>query len=227
LRFSRVGRNLYSLLDIDFAQIFIAFTVLLFSLTVHEMAHAWTADKLGDPTARLLGRVSFNPLVHADPIGTVVFPLIAMVSGFPLLGWAKPVPVNVSQLRRKRRDYVLVAAAGPGSNLVLAVIASSLLALMPVTPVTLGEPNASAPIAALLSQAIRLNVLLAVFNMLPIPPLDGGNVLSGLLPRSIARQFDLVRPYGFLLLYALMFSGKLDAVLWPPYNLVVSWLPTK
>ena len=129
-------------MDINFAQLFIAFTVLLFSLTVHEMAHAWTADRLGDSTARLLGRVSLNPLVHVDPIGTVVFPLMAMVSGFPLLGWAKPVPVNVRQLRRQRNDYVLVAAAGPASNLVLAVVASTLLALMSVTPVRLGEPNA-------------------------------------------------------------------------------------
>jgi len=101
------------LLDINFAQVFIAFIVLLFSLTVHEMSHAWTADRLGDPTARLRGRVSLNPIVHADLIGTVVFPLLALIGGVPLIGWAKPVPVNVNQLRHKRRDYVLVAAAGP------------------------------------------------------------------------------------------------------------------
>jgi len=99
--------------DINIGQIFIAFIVLLFSLTIHEMAHAWTADRLGDPTARLLGRVSLNPLVHADPIGTILFPLVAMTTGFRfLIGWAKPVPVNVRQLRHPRRDYVLVAAAG-------------------------------------------------------------------------------------------------------------------
>jgi Zn-dependent protease len=213
--------------DINFAQIFISFTVLLFSLTVHEMAHAWTADRLGDPTARLLGRVSFNPIVHADPIGTVLFPLIAMISHFPLIGWAKPVPVNVRHLRRPRRDYMLVAAAGPASNLVLALMASSVLAVLPVTPVTLGEPNASAPIASMLAQAVRLNVLLAVFNMIPIPPLDGANVLSGLLPRSLAREFDLVRPYGFLILYALMFTGKLWYLIGPPSNLLVSWLPAR
>jgi Zn-dependent protease len=215
------------LLDINFAQVFIAFTVLLFSLTVHEMAHAWTADRLGDPTARLLGRVSFNPLVHADPIGTVLFPLLALVSGLPLLGWAKPVPVNVRQLRRQRRDYVLVAAAGPASNLILAITASAILMLVPVTPVTIGVANASAPIADLLAQMIRINVLLAVFNMIPIPPLDGGNVLSGLLPMSVARQFDLVRPYGFLLLYALMFTGRLNDIIGPPYFFLLSWLPTK
>ena len=118
--------------------------MLLFSLTVHEMAHAWTADRLGDPTARLLGRVSLNPLVHADPIGTVVFPLIALVSGAPLIGWAKPVPVNVRYLRHPRRDYMLVAAAGPVSNLILAVCRRDAAGRsLPISPQTLGEPNVS------------------------------------------------------------------------------------
>src|SRR6478609_4600617 len=138
---------------------------------------------------------------HADPVGTVLFPLIAMITGIPLIGWAKPVPVNVRQLGHPRRDYVLVAAAGPASNLVLALLAALALMLVPVSPMTLGEPNVSVPIAALLARALQINVLLAVFNMIPIPPLDGGNVLSGLLPRGAARHFDMVRPYGFLLLY--------------------------
>jgi Zn-dependent protease len=212
-------------MDINFAQIFIAFIVLLFSLTVHEMAHAWTADRLGDPTARLLGRVSLNPIVHADLIGTVIFPLIAMMSGVPLIGWAKPVPVNPRQLRHPRRDYVLVAAAGPASNLVMAIAAAVLLRIVPVSPVTLGEPNVTAPLAAILSQAMRLNVLLAVFNMVPIPPLDGGNVLSGLLPGRIAYRFNaIVRPYGFLLLYALMLTRGFEYLVIPPSRLLLSWL---
>ncbi len=210
---------------IDFSQVFIAFIVLLFSLTVHETAHAWTADRLGDPTARLLGRVSLNPVVHADPIGTVVFPLLGMLSGMPLIGWAKPVPVNISRLRRGPRDYVLVAAAGPASNLVLAVAASALLALMPYAPIVVGGAQVSAPILALLTRALYLNVLLAVFNMLPIPPLDGGNVLGGVLPRSVAVRYDaLVRPYGFILLYALMFTGGFDYLVVPPARLILSWL---
>src|SRR5436189_2846824 len=139
LRFSQAGHNLNRLLDINVAQIFIAFIVLLFSLTVHEMAHAWTADRLGDPTARLMGRVSLNPLVHADPIGTILFPLIAMVSGAPLIGWAKPVPVSIQRLSHPRRDYVLVAAAGPASNLVLAIVSAMLLAILPVAPQHAGE----------------------------------------------------------------------------------------
>ncbi len=227
LRFSQVGRNLYSLPAIDIAQIFISLIVLLFSLTVHEMAHAWTADRLGDPTARLLGRVSLNPMVHADPIGTILFPLIAMVSGAPLIGWAKPVPVNLRYLRHPRRDYVIVAAAGPASNLVMALAASVLLVILPVSPHTLGEPNVSVPIAAILSQLMRLNVLLAVFNMIPIPPLDGGNVLAGLLPPSVAGVFNQLRPYGFLLLYALILTGGFEHIVVPPYRFIVSWLPTQ
>jgi Zn-dependent protease len=214
------------LLDINAAQIFLLFIVLLFSLTVHESAHAWTADRLGDPTARLLGRVSLNPLVHADLIGTVLFPLVSLTSGWPLIGWAKPVPVNVRQLRRQRRDYVLVAAAGPASNLAIAIVAIVLLQAVPLSPVVRGELNVSAPLAWLLNRAVYMNVLLAVFNMIPIPPLDGGNVLSGLLPQPLAFQFNRIRPYGFLLLYALLLTGGLEYVVAPAYR-VLSWLPTR
>ena len=225
MRFSPLSLNLLSLLDISFAQVLIAFIVLLFSLTFHELAHAWTADRLGDPTARLLGRVSFNPIVHADPIGTVLFPRLALVGGIPVIGWAKPVPVNVGRLRRRHRDFVIVAAAGPASNLVLAVSAALLLAVVPVSPVVLGEPNVTAPIASLLSLAVRLNILLAVFNMLPIPPLDGGNVLSGLLPRRFAALVDAVRPYGFLLLYGLLLTDGFYYLVIRPANFLRSWLP--
>lgn len=211
--------------DIDFARVFITFIVLLFSLTVHETAHAWTADRLGDPTARLLGRVSLNPVVHADLIGTVLFPLLAIIGNVPLIGWAKPVPVNINRLRRGRRDYVIVAAAGPASNLLLALGASIALSLLTVSPMRLGEPNVSAPVAALLVQAMLINVLLAVFNMIPIPPLDGGNVLSGLLPGSVASKFDaIVRPYGFILLYALLLTRGFDYLVIPPARFLLSWL---
>jgi Zn-dependent protease len=215
------------LLDIDFAQVFISFIVLLFSLTVHEMAHAWTADRLGDPTARLLGRVSLNPIVHADPIGTVLFPLLALVSGAPLIGWAKPVPVSSGRLGNPRRDFILVAAAGPASNLLMAFAAALVLSVLPISPKLQGEANVSVPVATILSQGLRLNVLLAVFNMIPIPPLDGGNVLAGLLPPRLAGSFNRLRPYGFLLLYALVFSGGFDYLVIRPSRLIVSWLPTQ
>jgi Zn-dependent protease len=209
---------------LDFAGIFIGFIVLLFSLTVHEMAHAWTADRLGDPTARLLGRVSLNPIVHADPIGTVLFPLISLVSGALLIGWAKPVPVTLRYLRHPRRDYMIVAAAGPASNLILAVFSAVVLAIVPVSPQTLGESNVSVPIATLLTRMVNLNVLLAVFNMLPIPPLDGGNVLAGLLPANLAEVFIKIRPYGFLLLYALILSDGFSYIVIPPARFILSWL---
>ena len=210
---------------IDYAQVFLVFIVLLFSLTVHETAHAWTADRLGDPTARLLGRVSLNPVVHADPIGTVLFPLLGMFSGMPLIGWAKPVPVNIARLRRHHADYVLVAAAGPASNLLIAIIASLVLTVMPVEPIVLGGSDVSSPILVLLTRALWMNVLLAVFNMLPSPPLDGGNVLGGLLPRPLAVRYDaLVRPYGFIILYALMFTGGFNYLVATPARMILSWL---
>jgi Zn-dependent protease len=181
------------------------------------MAHAWTADRLGDPTARLLGRVSLNPVVHADLIGTVLFPLIGMLTSAPIIGWAKPVPVNISRLRRPRRDYVLVAAAGPASNLIIALSAALLLAVLPIAPVVLGEPNVSAPVATFLNRAVLL-------NMLPIPPLDGGNVLGGLLPPAMARQFDQIRPYGFFLLYGLLLTDGFYYLVGRPASFILSWL---
>ena len=209
---------------LDFAGIFISFIVLLFSLTVHEMAHAWTADRFGDPTARLLGRVSLNPIVHADPIGTVVFPLLSLATGAMLIGWAKPVPVNLRLLRHPRRDYMLVAAAGPISNLLLALFAALLLAIVPVSPQLVGESNVSVPVVKLLVGLVNLNVLLAVFNLLPIPPLDGSNVLAGLLPPNLAAVFNQLRPYGFVLLYALILTPAFSYIVIPPYRFIVSWL---
>ncbi len=209
--------------DINVAQVIIVFVVLVFSLTIHEMAHAWTADRLGDPTARLLGRVSLNPVVHADLIGTVVFPLMALVSGVPLIGWAKPVPVNIRRLRHQRRDYVLVAAAGPASNLVLAFAAATVASL--VARDAVDGPMLPVVLTSLLAGAVQINLLLAVFNMIPIPPLDGGNVLSGLLPRNLAAGFDRIRPYGFLLLYALVLTDGYRYLVVPPYNFLRSWLP--
>ncbi len=183
-----------------------SFAILLVSLSIHEAAHAWSADRLGDPTARLLGRLTLNPISHIDVIGTMVFPLVAMYSGLPLIGWAKPVPVNWQNLRSPRRDFAVVAAAGPASNLVLAVGFAAVLSIAPV-----GENVVS----ALFVRAVVVNVLLAVFNMIPVPPLDGGNVLAGFVPEGAARLMDALRPWGFLLLYALMLTGVLETLVWP------------
>jgi Zn-dependent protease len=196
---------------LDYTSLLVAFGIVLGSLTVHEWAHAWSADRLGDPTARLLGRVSFNPVVHIDPIGTVILPLLAIFSGFPILGWAKPVPVNTSQLGNPRRDFMIVAAAGPASNIAMAAVAAILFR-------ALGGVEAAdgALVPALLIMAVRINILLAVFNMLPIPPLDGGNVLAGLLPERMSGVLYALRSYGFIVLYVLLFTGILTRILMPP-----------
>jgi Zn-dependent protease len=205
--------------SLDFTQLIPWFAILLVSLSVHEAAHAWTADRLGDPTARLLGRVTLNPLAHIDWIGTVLFPLIAIMTGFPVLGWAKPVPVNMYNLRAPRRDFAIVALAGPVSNILLGVLAG--IAFMGFT----ASGASAADLAAVwLTRAVMLNFLLAIFNMLPVPPLDGGNVLAGLLPEAGARVIDAVRPYGFLLLYVLLFTGVLGAIVRPINLFVIRWL---
>jgi Zn-dependent protease len=194
---------------LDLFSTLIGFGIVLVSLTIHEAAHAWTADRLGDPTARELGRVSLNPVVHADLIGTVIFPLVALTTGAPIIGWAKPVPVNTRRLRHHRRDFMIVAAAGPISNFLQAFILAAVFRI-------LYEPTAVDLVPAILRLAVQTNLLLAFFNLIPIPPLDGGNVLAGLVPEGAARALDSVRQFGFILLYALMLTGTLSALILPP-----------
>jgi len=208
------------LAGINFTEILVLMVVLVGSLSVHEAAHAWAANRLGDPTARRLGRLSLNPAVHVDVIGTLVFPLVAISTGLPLIGWAKPVPVDFRHLRHPRRDFAVIAAAGPASNLVLAVLGAATLAAF-------GGLDAVREGSLLADVGVRfvlLNVLLAVFNMIPVPPLDGGNVLMGVLPASGATLIERVRPYGFLLLYALMLTGVLSAIMRPVQRFVLGWL---
>jgi Zn-dependent protease len=207
------GYTLYPLQAFDLTSVAIIFLILLFSLTIHEAAHAWSASRLGDDTAKRLGRVSLNPVVHIDPIGTLLLPLVALASGSGMIfGWAKPTPISVGNLGHPRRDSVLVTAAGPASNLAIAIIA------------TVVFQRSEGFVRLVAFEALSLNVLLAVFNMLPIPPLDGGQILMALLPPRISMQLRFLYPYGFLILMALMFTGILGYLVAPPYYLILSWL---
>ncbi len=206
---------------LDIGQLLVILPVLLLSLTIHETAHAATADWYGDPTARRLGRISLNPAVHVDPVGTVILPLLGILAGGFVFGWAKPVPVNPANLRRPRQDFLVIAAAGPASNIVLAIGASWLL-------VAVGLEAAggwAGAVATFAFAMLQLNLLLAVFNMIPVPPLDGGNVLAGLLPEWLAEPYDrLVRPWGFVILLVLMATGWLYRIIGPPMSLLMGWL---
>jgi len=190
-----------------------SYVVLLFSLSVHESAHAWTAFRQGDPTARSLGRISLNPLVHVDAIGTVVMPLLMIFTGVPLLGWAKPTPVDPRYFRDLRRGQIVVSGAGPVSNLLLAILfTAGLFVAVRVLP----EPLQGNPLVILLSLGLQLNVLLALFNLVPLPPLDGSHIVEWGLPNGMGHRYvAAVAPYGGFILLALVMSGGLWTVLGP------------
>jgi Zn-dependent protease len=193
---------------------------VLFAITAHEAAHAYAAKRFGDPTAFLLGRMTFNPLKHIDPIGTIVLPLICVLlpGGF-LFGYAKPVPVNFNALRNPKRDMRWVAAAGPLANLAMAIVWALIFrfALGPLEGNTFQVP------LALMAQAgIQINVILMVLNLLPLPPLDGGRILVSLLPYHWANQVARIEPYGFFILIGLLVTGLLGAILSPFMHAVMS-----
>jgi Zn-dependent protease len=187
-------------------QVIILAPPFLFALTLHELAHGYVAWRLGDPTAKNAGRLTLNPLKHIDPLGVVAFIIMK-------IGWAKPVPVNPSYFRDPQKGMLFVALAGPGANIVLAVVSAILvkgLIKFPVLPMFVLQP-----VAEMLVASVWINVMLAVFNCLPIPPLDGSKVLMGVLPRDMARSYEKLEPFGFVLLLVLFYFGILSSVIGP------------
>ncbi|MEW6168007.1 MAG: site-2 protease family protein [Pseudomonadota bacterium] len=185
---------------------------VLFAITVHEASHGYVARAFGDPTADSQGRLTLNPLRHIDPVGTVIVPILLLVLGGFLFGWAKPVPVDMRRLRHPRRDMAIVAAAGPLSNLAMAIGWGLLLKLA----LGAGSEGLWLGLRYMAVAGILINVVLMVLNLLPLPPLDGGRVLAGLVPEPLARRIDRIEPYGFLILVALLATGLLGRILeWP------------
>ncbi|TJY62195.1 site-2 protease family protein [Sinimarinibacterium sp. CAU 1509] len=194
---------------------------VLFAITVHEAAHGYVARSLGDRTAESLGRLSLNPLKHIDPVGTVIVPLVLLVLGGFLFGWAKPVPVNFRNLRNPRRDMAIVAAAGPLSNLLMALAWGLLLRFS----ISVGDNSGIwIGLSSMAMAGILINLVLAVLNLLPLPPLDGGRVLAGLVSARAALMLDKVEPYGMLILIGLLATGALGWLISGPLALLQSLL---
>jgi len=202
----------------DVVSILFKMIAFLFAISVHESAHAWTASRCGDPTARMLGRVSLNPIRHIDPIGTILLPIVAAVTGFTVLGWAKPTPVDPRNFRNPLLDDILTSAAGPVSNFIIATGALLLLWIISLTSATgrsiihgLGPVDAGlatsvlGPTVQLALSFIEINVVLAVFNLIPVPPLDGSHVIRHFLSDSVRRVYDSIGIFGLL---ALVYLGK-------------------
>ena len=195
---------------------------VIFAITVHEAAHGYAARYFGDMTAAAAGRITLNPLKHIDPIGTVLVPLLTMLVGGILFGWAKPVSVDFSRLRQPKRDMLWVAAAGPGSNLIMALFWGVMYKLSAAMPEAM-----MLPLSLMAQVGIMINVVLMVLNLLPLPPLDGGRIAVSLLPHPYSWQFAKLERYGFIILIVLLFTGILGKILWPIVNAAMSaiaWL---
>lgn len=192
--------------------ILVAAPPAILAITLHEAAHGYAARYFGDPTAWQAGRISLNPLRHIDPIGTLLLPLLLALFKSPILfGWAKPVPVSIHRLRHPKRDMLWVAAAGPAVNLLMAVGWTALLKLDTLIPYNM----LSQPLALMCQVGIGINLSLAMLNLFPLPPLDGGRIVVSLLPEPLASQFAQLERWGFFILIALLYLGALDVTVWP------------
>lgn len=205
--------------DIDFAQsvqrIAVAFVPMMLGMVCHEVAHGWAAWRMGDPTARAQGRLTLNPLVHLDPMGSLMFVITALTSPF-VLGWARPVPVDARWFRKPSRDMMLVSFAGPCTNFILAVMFAVLLkVLVHVLPHQMQQGIFFEFFLNMSAIGIWINFTLGWFNLIPVPPLDGSHILAGLLPPALARQYHQIGRYGIIVVLILLASGILGRVLWP------------
>ncbi len=194
---------------------------LIFAITLHEVAHGYVAYLFGDHTARLSGRLSLNPIKHIDPIGTILIPLVMLSFSNFVFGWAKPVPVDPRNLHHPRRDMALVALAGPFSNLLMAVI-WAMIAKIGVMAEQGGSVWLGVPLAYMGGAGIMINVVLGVLNLIPLPPLDGGKILSSILPRRAAYTLSMIEPYGFYILILLMVTGVLSNIMAPFVFLIIN-----
>jgi len=201
--------------------------VVLLALSVHESAHAWMAERFGDPTGRMQGRITLNPIAHIDPVGTVIFPIILAMIGAPVFGWAKPVMVNPYNLRNPKKDNMYIAAAGPVSNIIMAIGAVIVFILLKQTgfigSVYVASRGAEA-VTLLLLNLILINIFLAIFNLLPIPPLDGSRIVEGVLEGEALHTYKKIEPYGFIILMAVIYLGIFDLVARPVITMIMKIL---
>lgn len=193
---------------------------VLFAITVHEVAHGWVASKLGDPTAKMLGRLTLNPLKHIDPVGTILIPALTLMLAGIVFGYAKPVPVTFQNLRNPKRDMAIVAAAGPLANLLMIILWIILIRVALL--VHADNSGITLFLVAMGTAGIYANMILMVLNLIPIPPLDGGRVLTGVLPGPASYKFAQIEPYGMIILIALLATGVLGRILYIPINLLLT-----
>jgi len=196
--------------------------ILLFAIVVHECCHGWMAERCGDDTARIMGRITLNPLPHLDPFGSILLPLLLILTGSPyLFAWAKPVPINPLKFNNPRMDMIKVGFSGPGANFFLAIISATLLwfilKVFRVSPYNVWNylKYTDNPLVLAANFSVLINLVLGIFNLIPIPPLDGSRVLSGFLPRELSYRYNLLEPYGFIIIIFLFYSGFLSLLLWP------------
>jgi Zn-dependent protease len=200
----------------------IQFAVVMFAISIHEAAHGWMANFFGDPTAKNQGRVTLNPIAHIDLVGTIIFPLLLIAMGAPVFGWAKPVMVNPYNLKNPRRDNMFISASGPGANILASISGIILFSILKqFNIVSLVNPGI---ITLILFYLIIINIFLAIFNLIPIPPLDGSGIIEGLLKGEALNAYQKIKPFGFIILIVIIYAGFLDIIARPIINLIINIL---